>query len=371
MVMQFETPLAVMHRALELAARGAGFVEPNPQVGAVIVDENLKLLGEGYHQRFGGPHAEVEAIAAAGAAAAGATMYVTLEPCAHHGKTPPCAQAVIDAGIARVVVATFDPSPHTAGQGVALLKSAGIVVETGLLEEQARRLTAPFMKLLETAMPYVHAKWAMTLDGKIAARGGHSQWISNLASRKIVHQLRGRMDAVIVGAGTVAADDPQLTARPPGPRTALRIVLDSKASLPLDSALVRSAREVPVLVATQNSAPAQNVSLLRDAGVEVIEFGSHGDKQVPLRPLLEELGRRQLTNVLVEGGGALLGSFFDGGYIDEAHVFIAPKLVGGTEALSPLLGSGLTEIPQMPSIDQPQIEILDGDVYIHGPLNKG
>ena len=371
MTVKFSDPQAVMQRALEIAARGAGSVEPNPLVGAVIVDDDLQLIGEGYHELFGGPHAEVNAIADAGDRASGATMYVTLEPCVHFGKTPPCADAVCDARISRVVIATRDPSPHTAGQGIAVLKAAGITVEEGLLEDRAHRLTAPFLKLLKTNNPYVHAKWAMTLDGKLAARSGHSQWISNEASRRIVHSLRGRMDAVVVGAGTVTADDPLLTARPPGPRAALRIVLDSTAKLQLNSKLVQSAGKVPVLAATLDSAPEEKINRLREAGVEVLSFEAADGKHVPLQPLLNELGRRKFTNILVEGGGAVLGSFFDGQLIDEAHVFVAPKIVGGATARSPVLGIGLESIPQFPSLDAPQIDILDGDVYIHGLVNSG
>ena len=370
MTVNFSNPHAVMQRALEIAARGIGHVEPNPLVGAVIVDDDLQLISEGYHERFGGPHAEVNAIVDAGVRAAGATMYVTLEPCAHFGKTPPCAHAVRDARISRVVIAMRDPSPHTAGQGIAGLHEAGILVEEGLLEDQARRLAAPFLKLLTTKTPYVHAKWAMTLDGKLGARTGHSQWISNEASRGIVHSLRGRMDAVIVGAGTGKADDPLLTARPPGSRAALRIVLDSTARLALDSKLVQSAGDVPVLVAALDTAPADRITRLRGAGVEVLQFGADEENRVPLQPLLKELGRRKFTNVLVEGGGTVLGAFFDEQLIDEAHVFVAPKLVGGAAAPSPLMGIGLEAIPRFPSIDDPRIEILDGDVYIHGPVKS-
>src|SRR5579884_2079657 len=220
-----------MRRALELAEHGRGYVEPNPLVGAVVVRDG-QLVGEGWHQHYGEAHAEIHALAAAGEGSRGATLYVTLEPCCHFGKTPPCTDAVLRAGIRRVVAAMPDPFPAVAGKGAELLRQAGVTVELGIGEAEARRLNAPYLKLLEKRRPWVHAKWAMTLDGKIATRTGDSKWISNEASRRIVHALRGRMDAVIVGAGTALADDPLLTARPPGPRVATRAVLDSTGRLP-------------------------------------------------------------------------------------------------------------------------------------------
>jgi diaminohydroxyphosphoribosylaminopyrimidine deaminase / 5-amino-6-(5-phosphoribosylamino)uracil reductase len=220
-----------MRLALDLAEKGRGWVEPNPLVGAVIVRDQ-QPVGQGWHRRYGEAHAEVNALAEAGELARGATLYVTLEPCCHHGKTPPCTDAVLRAGIRRVVAAMPDPFPQVAGQGAARLQAAGVEVALGLCEAEARRLNAPYLKLLATGRPYVHAKWAMTLDGKIATRTGDSKWISNQASRQRVHALRGLMDAIIAGIGTVLADDPLLTARPPGPRTAVRVVLDSRGRLP-------------------------------------------------------------------------------------------------------------------------------------------
>jgi diaminohydroxyphosphoribosylaminopyrimidine deaminase/5-amino-6-(5-phosphoribosylamino)uracil reductase len=360
----------VMRRALEVAAWGTGRVEPNPQVGAVIVDEQGTPFGEGHHEQFGGPHAEVNVIAAAAGNTAGKTLFVTLEPCSHHGKTPPCAQAVIEAGFAKVVVAMLDPSPHTAGRGVQQLRDAGIEVEVGLLEADARDLVAPFLKLLTTGRPYVHAKWAMTLDGKLATRTGHSQWISSPESRAIVHELRGRIDAVVVGAKTVAGDDPLLTARPVGPRTATRVVVDSQAQLPLDSQLVKTVSEAPLLLATRNEAAPTRVEQLRNAGVEVVQFDSPEGNGVPLPELLDELGRRQMTNVLFEGGGTVLGSLFDEQLVDEVHVFVAPKIVGGYSAIMPIGGIGLEQIPELPSLNAPSITIVGGDAYIHGRINK-
>ncbi len=374
MTHQFADPEDVMRRAIELAARGSGRVEPNPTVGAVIVDAHLRLVAEGFHQRFGGPHAEVHALEQAGGRAAGTTLFVTLEPCPHQGQTPPCTDAIIRAGIRKVVIGIHDPSPHVDGGGIARLKSAGIEVDVGLLESEAARLAAPFVKLVTTETPYVHAKWAMTLDGKLASRTGESQWISNLASREIVHRLRGRMDAVLVGSATALSDDPLLTARPAGPRVATRIVVDSDAKLPATAQLVRTLDQAPVLVACCETAPPENVNRLQQAGVEVLQLpvtqagGESGRRRTDLTGLLHELGRRRMTNVLIEGGGVLLGAFFDASLIDEVHVFISPKLLGGKSALTPLAGIGLSTIPDVSQLDNPSIEIVKGDVYIHGPI---
>ncbi len=373
----------VMRHALRLARQGIGRVEPNPAVGAVLVDERRRLIGEGWHRQFGGPHAEVEALRSAGESVRGATLFVTLEPCCHHGKTGPCSQAVIEAGISRVVIAVTDPAPHVAGGGIRELEAAGIDVEVGLLGEEAAELIAPFVMLQSQGRPWVHAKWAMTLDGRIAARTGNSQWISTELSRGRVHELRGHMDAILVGAGTARADDPMLTARPPGPRVPLRIVLDASASLSLDSRLMTSLDQAPVLIAATDRAPRERVSALRDAGAEVVilpeatraaesESGAPGATSrysaVDLSALLQELGRRQMTNLLVEGGSRVFGSLFDGGLIDEVHTFIAPRLVGGERAFPPFAGEGLAAIPSAPQLRGVSHEILDGDIYVHGRI---
>lgn len=375
--MRFESPLAVMRHAANLAERGLGRVEPNPAVGAVLVDSGLNLLGAGYHERFGGPHAEVNALAdfeerTPDAAfreqlLADATMYVTLEPCCHQGKTPPCSQALIDAGVQQVVTGLRDPSPHVDGGGITQLEHSGIRVTTGLGEEFIRQLNAPFLKLITEGLPWVHAKWAMTLDGKIATRTGASKWISSDPSRQRVHMLRGRMDAIIVGAGTARADDPLLTVRVPGPRTPSRIVVDSNASLPLDSQLVRTVDEAPVIVAANSSAPTETLARLRSLGVEVLQCDSESPR-VEIRDVLLELARRNMTNVLIEGGGELLGSAFDQQLIDELHVFVAPKLAGGSDATSPIAGQGLELIPESAQLHARSVEQVGDDVYIRGRL---
>src|SRR5262245_6389393 len=352
-----------MARALELAEAGRGHVEPNPLVGAVVVADD-RAVGEGWHQRYGGPHAEVVALAAAGERARGATLYVTLEPCCHHGKTPPCTDAVLRASVRRVVAALADPFPAVAGQGAALLRRAGVEVVLGPGAALARRQNAPYLTLVEKNRPHVHLKWAMTLDGKTATAAGDSKWISNERSRQEVHRLRGRMDAVVVGIGTALADDPLLTVRPPGPRTPLRVVLDGRGRLPVASRLAATAREVPTLVVTADPAAG---AALRDCGCEVLALAA-----VEGRPsvvaLLAELGRRRLTNVLVEGGAEVHGSFLDARTVDEVHVFVAPRLAGGASARPAVAGKGVARIADALPLSEWQVRELDGDVYLHGRL---
>ncbi len=365
---QSEFDASHMARAIELAARGEGFVEPNPMVGCTIVADG-EIVGEGFHRRFGGAHAEIEALGCAGPRARGATVYVTLEPCCHQGKTPPCTGALIRAGVCRVVVAQRDPFLQVAGQGIAELKQSGMEVEVGLLEREARELNAPYLKLVRAGRPWIIAKWAMTLDGKLATHTGDSRWISGPASRHVVHQLRGRVDGVMIARGTAVADDPLLTARPPGARTAVRIVLDSNASLSLTSQLVRTAREVPVIVAVSEPSPAEKRQQLTDAGCEVLvcHGSSHGER---LEWLLDELGRRRMTNILAEGGSQLLGSLFDAGQIDEAHVFIAPKLIGGECSPGPVGGVGLDLLANALELTSPRIEQCGTDVSVHGRIER-
>jgi diaminohydroxyphosphoribosylaminopyrimidine deaminase/5-amino-6-(5-phosphoribosylamino)uracil reductase len=353
--------------ALGEAEKGRGSVEPNPMVGAVVVRDG-QVVGLGHHARFGGPHAEVAALSQAGEAARGATLYVTLEPCCHHGKTPPCTGAIVEAGVARVVAAMRDPFPAVDGGGVAALRAAGIPVSLGLQALAAAELNAPYLKRVSTGLPYVTAKWAMTLDGKTATAWGDSQWISSEGSRALVHKLRGRMDAIVVGIGTALTDDPLLTARPPGPRTPVRIVLDSRAALPAASRLVRTAREVPVLVAVTDEAPGAPTRRLQDAGCELLLVP--GPAPVRILPLLRELGRRGMTNVLVEGGGRVLGSFLDEGQVDEVEIYIAPILEGGDHAFTPARGRGSGKMSQALRLDRVVTELVEGDVRLKGTVDR-
>lgn len=362
-----ELDAALMQRALDLAWRGQGAVEPNPMVGCVIATPVGDVVGEGWHQQFGGPHAEVHALHAAGERARGATAYVTLEPCCHHGKTPPCSDALLRAGVARVVVALADPFPQVAGGGLAQLVGAGIDVQVGLLAAAARRQNAPYLKLVERGRPWVIAKWAMTLDGRIASSTGSSRWISGEASRAAAHALRRRVDAIVIGSGTARIDDPLLTARPAGPRVATRVVVDSQAALASDSQLVRTARETPLTVVTAPNAARDQIDRLTAAGCDVF-VATSTDPAQRLHLLLDELGRRRMTNVLVEGGGKLLGSFFDARLVDEVQVFIAAKIIGGERSPGPIGGRGVAEMAHAWQLQNVQIEHLDGDVCLRGDL---
>lgn len=356
---------AAMRRALELAARGRGFVEPNPLVGAVVALQG-QVVGEGWHERFGGPHAEIGALRAAGPRAAGGTLYVTLEPCSHHGKTPPCTDAILAAGVARVVVAAGDPFPEVAGRGIAALRQAGIAVDVGLLDAEAERLTAAFRMLVIQGRPWVIAKWAMSLDGRLATPRGQDRWISSPESRALVHDLRTRIDAIAIGIGTALADDPLLTARPAdataaGPRRPLRIVLDSSARLPLTSRLVGTAGEVPVLVATGPEAPPDRIAALKGAGCEVWR-GTSSDPAARTQALLAELGRRRLTHLLVEGGATVLAGLFAAGQIDEVWAFIAPVIIGGGAP------GGPPPLADVRRLAVEEVSFPGGDVLLRGTI---
>ena len=363
-----------MARALALAQRGRGAVEPNPMVGAVIVRQG-KLIGEGWHQRFGGPHAEVEAIsAAAGADLAGATMYVTLEPCCHHGKTPPCTQAILDANIARVVAAMEDPDSQVAGKGIQALRAGGVEVVVGVCQDQARRLLAAYVKLRTTATPWVICKWAQSLDGKIATHTGHSRWISGEHARHRVHLLRSQCDGVCVGLGTVVADDPLLTNRSGSGRQPARLVLDGQLNIPLNCRLLGTIDVAPVIVATRSDAPQAAAEAIAAAGAEVLPLPA-GPGGVDLAALLAELGRRQWTHLLVEGGRAVLGQFIAADLADELMVFVAPRLIGGQKSLGPVDWPDVDTVDQVPQLPPPQVEQIGPDVllryFLHGPAPPG
>ncbi|NDC62392.1 MAG: bifunctional diaminohydroxyphosphoribosylaminopyrimidine deaminase/5-amino-6-(5-phosphoribosylamino)uracil reductase RibD [Planctomycetia bacterium] len=366
---------SAMLRALELARRGEGFVEPNPMVGAVIASGasadgagGRVIVAEGWHARHGGAHAEAAAIAAAGELARGGTLYVTLEPCCHQGKTPPCTSGIVAAGIRRVVVGAIDPFPAVNGRGLDELRAAGILVETGLHRQEAERLTAPFRRLVESGRPWLIAKWAMSLDGHVATHSGESRWISSEESRAVVHRLRGRMDAIMVGIGTALADDPLLTPRPPGPRSPLRIVLDGRARLPPEGRLVQSAHAAALMVAVGPGAPAGRCTVLESAGAEVWRCADP-DPAARLESLLAELGRRRLTNVLCEGGPHLLGGLFDRGLVDEVWTFIAPRLIGG--GVSAVAGRGVGLPADAARLEVEEVGRPGGDVFIRGLVRTG
>jgi diaminohydroxyphosphoribosylaminopyrimidine deaminase/5-amino-6-(5-phosphoribosylamino)uracil reductase len=321
-----------MRRALELAEGGRGRVSPNPLVGAVLTRDG-RTIGEGFHAAIGGPHAEAEALADCarrGEDARGATAYVTLEPCAHQGRQPPCAPALVDAGVGRVVIASDDPSEHAAGAGPEILREAGIEVAwlNGAEASVARALNQSFRKRARTGIPHVTWKAAASLDGRIATREGDSRWISGEESRTLVHRWRAESDAVAVGIGTALADDPLLTARDVQVSTQpLRLVFDSHARLPLESRLVQTVSEAPLLVATRPDAPADRVAALREAGAEVVAYEGDGPDYV--RAVLAALGGREISSLILEGGARLASSFLDAGEVDELRLFVAQVILGG------------------------------------------
>lgn len=319
-----------MHRALALAQQGEGYVSPNPMVGCVIV-RGESVVGEGFHQRFGGPHAEIHALRQAGEQARGAVLYVTLEPCCHTGKTPPCVEAILRAGPARVVVALRDPNPLVAGGGLGRLRQAGIEVTTGVCEDAARRLIEAYITFISTQRPFVTLKYAVTLDGKIATRTGQSRWITGEQARARVHELRHASDAILVGVGTVAHDDPQLTARLPDRRgvNPLRVIVDSSLSLPVQARVTEVTADCRTLVATTARAAPERQCRLEERGVEVVRLPADEDRRVALDALLRHLGQRGIASVLVEGGATLGTVFLQRRLVDKILCFIAPKIIGG------------------------------------------
>lgn len=353
-----------MRRAIELAERGVGFTNPNPMVGAVIV-KGGKVIGEGWHERCGEWHAERNAFKNCTVPAEGATMYVTLEPCCHYGKTPPCTEAIIEHGIARVVVGMEDPNPLVAGKGIALLREAGIEVVCGVEEEALREQNRVFLKYISTKLPWVAMKTAMTLDGKIATRTGDSKWITGAEARAYVHELRHRFMAILVGIGTAVADDPLLNCRIEGRgvRQPIRVVVDSNARLSLDSQLVKTAGEYRTIVAHTRFAPEERVKALRETGVEML-LCKEKEGLVDVRNLLELLGQSGIDSILLEGGGSLNYTFLSEGLADELYAFIAPKIVGGMNAKTPVEGAGMEKMADAINLELENVLNIGHDVLL-------
>ena len=353
-----------MRRAIELAERGVGFTNPNPMVGAVIV-KGGKVIGEGWHERCGEWHAERNAFKNCTVPAEGATMYVTLEPCCHYGKTPPCTEAIIEHGIARVVIGMEDPNPLVAGKGIALLREAGIEVVCGVEEEALREQNRVFLKYISTKLPWVAMKTAMTLDGKIATRTGDSKWITGAEARAYVHELRHRFMAILVGIGTAVADDPLLNCRIEGRgvRQPIRVVVDSNARLSLDSQLVKTAGEYRTIVAHTRFAPEERVKALRETGVEML-LCKEKEGLVDVRNLLELLGQSGIDSILLEGGGSLNYTFLSEGLADELYAFIAPKIVGGMNAKTPVEGAGMEKMADAINLELENVLNIGHDVLL-------
>lgn len=367
-VAEFDLAVAeyFMEAALAEAAKGLGRTHPNPVVGVVIV-KNGRILGRGFHKKAGTAHAEVIALEAAGPKARGADLYTTLEPCNHFGRTPPCSEAILQAGIKRVVCASADPNPVVNGKGIARLRRAGVEVVTGVLREQADRLNRPFFKHVRTGMPWVTLKAAVTLDGKLATARGDSKWVTSEVSREHVHRLRDRVDAILIGANTARLDDPKLTTRLPNGegRDPIRVVVDTRLALPPRLRLFTQRSPAKTIVATVASADGRKARALARAGVEVWQVGGKG--QVDLAQLLRRLGQEGLTHVLVEGGAALFGSLVRAGLADELVLFVAPKLLGG-DGLSWLGPLGIGRMGDAVRLQEVSHEQSGEDLVVRGRL---
>ena len=359
-----------MERALALAARGRGTTTPNPMVGAVIVKDG-RIIGEGYHIRAGEGHAEVNAFKNAAEDVTGATMYVTLEPCSHYGKTPPCADKIVEKKIGRVVVGALDPNPLVAGRGIEKIRNAGIPVVTGVLAEESIALNEVFMKYIVTKRPFVVLKAAMSLDGKIATADGESQWISCEASREEVHRLRHELTGIMAGIGTVLADDPMLNCRIPGGKQPVRIIVDSHLSIPENSKLAASAKEFPLVVASVEKADASKKARLEVMGAKVIEIPANQDGHVDLNALMERLGEMKIDSILLEGGGRLAEGALKAGIVDKVQFYIAPVLIGGEGAKTPVEGRGIETLSQAWHISDWKAETIGDDLKIIGYIKEG
>jgi diaminohydroxyphosphoribosylaminopyrimidine deaminase/5-amino-6-(5-phosphoribosylamino)uracil reductase len=362
--------LEYMNMALELAAQGVGRVAPNPMVGAVVVKEG-RIIGRGCHQRVGGPHAEVHAIDDAGADTRGATLYVTLEPCNHHGRTPPCTEKIVAAGISRVVLAMADPNPDVRGGGVAFLRTRGIEVITGVGEAQARRLNEIFIKYVITKRPFAVLKLAATLDGRIATRVGDARWVTGEAARAHAHNLRHALDAIMVGIGTVLADDPQLTARLPdgGGKDPQRIVLDRRLRMPSEARMLRQKSEAPTYVICGSEAPASDRQRLIAAGAQVLEVPTR-DGRINLAALMELLGAMGITSVLIEGGGQVAAAALAADIVDKVVFYYAPKILGGDDGVPMFHGSGPIHMREALTLREATVDRLGEDIVVQGYLRR-
>ena len=359
-----------MQMALDLAEKARGCTSPNPMVGCVIVNPEGKIVGKGYHHKAGQPHAEIMAMRDAGDQVEGCTAYVTLEPCSHYGRTGPCCEALIKAGIKKVVAAADDPNPKVSGRGFARLQEAGVEVVRGVLADKANRQNEVFMHWMKTGRPFVALKYAMTLDGKVATREGLSRWVTGEAARRRVHEDRHRHAGVMVGVGTALADDPLLTCRLDGREVSqpARVVVDAAARLPLESQLVRTASEAPVIVAVAEGALLARRNALAERGCAVVAVPAREGRVDP-RILMELLWQRfSLDSLIVEGGPTLLGSLFDEGLVDRVQAYIAPKIFGGLEALGPVAGRGAGDPADAPVLSEVSLQMMGGDVLLEGRL---
>ena len=372
-----------MQRAIALAKKGAGFVNPNPMVGCVVVKDN-EIITEGYHEYYGGFHAERNALTNTTADCNDATLYVTLEPCCHYGKTPPCTEIIIEKGIKKVVVGLLDPNPLVAGKGIKILEDAGIEVITGVEVDKIKELNKVFLKYIKTKRPYVLLKTAMTLDGKIASYTGDSKWITNEKSRKLVHKLRSEMMGIVAGIGTVKADNPMLNSRlevqqptansqQPNVHQPIRIIVDTKASISLESNIIKTANEYRTILAVGQqsivNAQQSKVEMLKSLNVEIL-YCEEKDGHVDINDLMIKLGQKGIDSILLEGGATLNAAFLEAGCVDEVYAFIAPKIIGGEHSKSPVGGQGIELMKDAIMLKDIKIETFDNDILIKGKIKS-
>ncbi|KAF0091675.1 MAG: diaminohydroxyphosphoribosylaminopyrimidine deaminase [Fusobacteria bacterium] len=359
-----------MNKAMELARKGEGRTSPNPLVGAVIVKDG-RIIGEGYHAYYGGNHAEVEAINNSKESVEGSTIYVNLEPCFHYGKTPPCAKRLVEEGVDKVVVAMLDPNPKVAGRGIEILKENGIIVEVGLLEKEAKELNEVFIKYITKGIPYIYLKYAMTLDGKIASITGDSKWISNEKSRQEVHKLRNKVGGIMVGLGTIIADDPSLNTRlrDGEGKDPVRIIVDSLCRIPPTAKVLNIDSDAKSIVAVTKGADPLKIVEVEKTGAEVLVIDDKGGR-VDLRSLLEILGNRGIDSILIEGGGELIYSALEDELVDKVQVYIAPKIIGGSKAPTPVAGKGINLMCEAIELHDIKRKMFDENIMIEGYVRK-
>ena len=359
-----------MTRALELARLGIGYTKPNPMVGAVLI-KNGEIIGEGYHMKYGGPHAEIQAFNNSSSEVSGSTMYVTLEPCSHYGKTPPCAKAIVEKGIKKVVIAMEDPNPEVSGKGIQILRENGIEVVTGVMEEAAKKLNEVFIKYISTKLPFCIMKTAMTLDGKIATYTGDSKWITNEESRKTVHMLRHQVAAIMVGIGTVMTDDPMLTTRleEKEGKNPVRVIVDTKARIPLNSKVLECNPDRKTIIATTELADKDKIKAIEQMGAQVF-IAPLRENQVDLAYLVKILGEHKLDSILLEGGSTLNYSALSQEIVDKIISFIAPKLIGGATAKTPVGGQGISLIRDSILLKDMTIVKSKDDLMIEAYIRK-
>ncbi len=379
--MKNQNDIKFMKEALSLAIKAEGLTSPNPLVGAILVKGN-KIIGRGYHKKAGSPHAEIIAIRSAKNKTKGATLYINLEPCVHFGRTPPCAPEIIKARIKRVVIAMQDPNPLVKGKGITKLKSAGINVQTGILEQEAKSINEAYIKYITKKMPFVMLKWAMSVDGKIATYTGDSKWISHESSRDFTHKLRGKLDAVLIGIKTLLKDNPQLTTHGKGVKEPKRIIVDGKGEIPLDCNLLKT-KGLPanlpakvlvegdsveggrVIIATTNKISKEKIEGLEKRGVEIIVTRSE-DGRVNLKELMIELAKQEITSIFVEGGGTIIASFIEKDLADKLIVFVSPVIIGGKNAISPVEGKGIAKIADAIKVRDFSTRKIGEDIIIEG-----